>query len=460
MKLEKSIQKRYSAVFIAPDGEKNLQEYAHRREILRSKSNYPIAISGVTREPGSEEECSSTWSRLVQDPTFLYLTGINQPGCYLWLDPFASLEEREVLFIPRKNSLLEFWNGVQLGVGSPEDLEEIKTLTGFRNIRNSEDFVDFVEKKLQEESCKQLGLFYSTNFPNDHHGEFFQKILELSVDYSVKIKNIALAHFQERCILSDLQISHLRKATKATKDAFVTCLEQWDSFKTERDLYLRLNYEMLRQVDSDLAFPTIAASGENACCLHYVKNDEDLKPHQMVLLDFGARSGTVCCDISRTVPISRRFSPLQKLIYSVVLDTQKFHESQVGPGKNLLELDKTAWSFLNERLSRVLAEHEGGMELLYEDRPHGISHFIGEMVHEGGFLSKKACFDRELLPGMLISNEPGVYGTFWAVFDGILHKETFGIRIEDDLLITETGCENISIEIPKSIEDLERMLDF
>lgn len=458
MKFNEMLQKRYSAVFIAPDGIENVHEYASRRRQFLSRVKMPVVLSGVLREPGTEEEFYSTWCRLVQDPAFLYFTGVNQPGCYLWLDPNASNAEREILFLPQKDSFLEFWNGVRLGVGAPQDEAEACALTGFQKVLDAKDFPAFVKKKLQEMDGQELGMIYSPELLEDHHYKFFSEVSTWCELYQKKIENVTELHFQDRFILSQLQIRDLKRATKYTGNAFKTCLSCLKTFKTEQDLGLRLNYEMLKQSNSDLAFPTIVASGKNACCLHYVKNDEVLEQGNLVLLDFGVRSGTVCSDISRTIPVSGKFSPLQKLIYSVVLETQEFHESQVAPGKNLLDLDAKAWEFLNQKLEEVLKKHNGSFKLLYDKRPHGISHFIGEEVHEGGLLPKKNRFHYCLQPGMLISNEPGVYGSFKAEIEGIVYEEILGIRIEDDLLVTEDGCVNISTEIPKKIEDLEEIL--
>lgn len=228
-------------------------------------------------------------------------------------------------------------------------------------------------------------------------------------------------------------------------------------FKTERDLSQFLDYGMRRRGDGDLAFPTICAGGANACCLHYVKNDEPLRAGELVLLDFGVRIGTLHSDISRTVPVNGKFDPLQALLYQIVLDAGEEYRKAVKPGVSLKEIVNIPWDYIMEALdTRLVHAHLGKFKLLYDKRPHGVSHFIGEQIHEGNPGSRS--LDTVLRPGMLISCEPGLYGEFSGIFNGKRISAKIGIRIEDDLLITKTGSRNISASIPKSVDELERLM--
>jgi Xaa-Pro aminopeptidase len=253
-----------------------------------------------------------------------------------------------------------------------------------------------------------------------------------------------------------------------TKQAFETTLRDLHTMQNERDVAASLEYEFRKRSDDGLAFPTIVASGDNACTLHYAKCDEGLMNGRLLLLDFGVRHGSLCSDISRTVPIGGKFNPLQRLLYQIVLDTQAFHQNQVKPGKTLRELNLKAWEYLEELLRVRFLAKGGQMQRQYPRQPldpskpfskgpHGISHLIGEQVHEGDPF--RAYQDKPLRAGMMISNEPGLYGTFIAKFDGIRYEETIGIRIEDDLLITAKGCQNLSQDIPKNPDELELLLN-
>ena len=242
-----------------------------------------------------------------------------------------------------------------------------------------------------------------------------------------------------------------------TNNAFRKVLAEMKNFKTERELGLNLDYEMQRESDGDLAFPTIVAGGANACCLHYVKKDEPLKAGELVLLDFGIRIGSLHSDISRTIPVSGKFSPLQKLLYQIVLDSALEYQKHVRPGVSLKEIGTVPWDYIMQELeTRLVKGAKGSYKLLYDKRPHGVSHFIGEQIHEGEPGTRS--LDTVLRPGMLISCEPGLYGEFKATIGGKTFREKIGIRIEDDLLITKDGFRNISKDIPKTVDDLERLM--
>ena len=176
-----------------------------------------------------------------------------------------------------------------------------------------------------------------------------------------------------------------------------------------------------------------------------------------MLLDFGTRVGTLHSDISRTIPVNGKFNPLQKMLYEIVLDAATEYRKAVRPGVSLKEIGNIPWDFIMEALeTRLVKGARGTYELLYDRRPHGVSHFIGEQIHEGDPGSRS--LTTALEPGMLISCEPGLYGTFSATIGGKRYREKIGIRIEDDLLITETGHVNLSNRIPRTVNEIETIM--
>lgn len=455
MKTNKQILQDYSEVYISTFSEKSAEFYQNRRKKLLSKLDSFCVFSGVSVEPGGEEVFTSSWTRFVQDPSFLFLTGINQAGCYLILDPLAVEEaEREILFIPIKDMDKEFWVGKRIGY--TDDLSELKMLTGFKSIQPVSSLWSKIESlSLRKETPSYAYAFFFQECPLDHNARFASEMKAFLEKKQKTLRSISDTHLELRMVLDEDRIALVQQAQHASAGAFKSILSHWTSFKNERDLGLSLDYELQSRGDGDLAFPTIVASGKNACCLHYSKKDEPLIQNDLVLLDFGVRIGTQHSDISRTLPVSGRFNPLQKWLYNIVLDAQLFHEKQVRPGVTLRELDLKVWDFIQNALDDF--SMKGGVyKLLYDKRPHGVSHFIGEQVHEGS--PKSRSLDHILKPGMLISNEPGLYGDFQITLDGIQWNGSIGIRIEDDLLITEDGCLNLSKEIPKQVEDLECLM--
>jgi Xaa-Pro aminopeptidase len=204
-----------------------------------------------------------------------------------------------------------------------------------------------------------------------------------------------------------------------------------------------------------LSFPSIVASGPNATTLHYVKNDDDFEKNELVLIDFGVRWMTMHADISRTVPASGRFNPLQKILYEIVLNTQLAVEKKAKRGVKIRELNEFCWDTLNRGLEKFKAMG-GKFKLKYDKRPHGVSHLIGEQEHDGDPFRNYA--DEPMQAGWLISNEPGLYGHFQIRHKGRSYDEEIGIRIEDNLLITASGCKNMSRGIPKTVTEIEGLM--
>ena len=448
----KSVCAPYSQVFISSKQYDSKILYKKRRKAMLKELDSFCVFSGIPMDPGSEEAYVQTWNKMIQEPAFMYLTGINQAGCYLLLDPRTN---EEILFVPPKDPFKEFWNGKRLGY--LEGDHDVARVTGIKDVRPVGELMDTVvarAKKLPKGSYAYA--YYFEKFKDDHNDRFKRQLLKALKGTGISLKSAAALHWQLRLPLEPERIKDAEVAQAVTNQAFRTVLSNLSSFKSERDLSLRLDYEMQRESDGDLAFPTIAACGENACCLHYVKKDEPLRAGELLLLDFGIRIGSLHSDISRTIPVNGKFSPLQKLLYQIVLDAGFEYQKHVRPGASLKEIGNVPWDYIMQELeSRLVKGAKGSYKLLYDRRPHGVSHFIGEQIHEGEPGTRS--LDTVLKPGMLISCEPGLYGEFKATIGGKTYREKIGIRIEDDLLITKNGFRNISVDIPKTVEEIEKL---
>lgn len=453
----KNLEKIYSQAFISSVKYDSRAVYARRRLNLLKKLDSFCVFAGMPVEPGCEEVFVQTWTRFVQEPAFLYLTGLNEAGCYLVLDPRNG---RQTLFLPRKDPFKEFWFGRRLGY--LEGDRDAEMLTGFADVRPADDIWKYVQELAREYSSgkapvKHAYAYYFEKFKGDHNSRLESTMRTKVRPCGMEVRSCADLHFAARLVLESGRIGEAEVAQRITDEAFREILPQVSSMKNERELCLALNYCMQKRSDGDLAFPTICAGGENACCLHYVKNDEQINKKGLVLLDFGVRFGTLHSDISRTIPASGRFNPLQAMLYQIVLDAGKFYQKFVKPGVSLKEIGQKPWEFIMEQLEKRLVKGaKGSFRLLYDKRPHGVSHFIGEQIHEGDPGSRS--LDVVLEPGMLISCEPGLYGEFSAVIEGRRYREKIGIRIEDDLLITDNGFINISKKIPREIKEIESLM--
>lgn len=444
----------YSQVFISSPLYDSKNLYKKRRKAMLKELDSFCLFAGIPIEPGSEEAYVQTWNKMVQEPAFMYLTGVNQPGCYLLLDPKTG---DEILFVPPKDPFKEFWNGKRLGYLEGDN--EVARITGIKDVRPVDELMDTVSaraKKLPKGSS--VYAYYFEKFKEDHNDRFRHQLLKTLKGTGITLKSAAALHWKLRLPLEPERIKDAEAAQAVTNWAFRVVLSEMKNFKNERDLGLKLDYEMQRNSDGDLAFPTIVAGGANACCLHYVKKDELLKAGELVLLDFGIRIGSLHSDLSRTIPVSGKFNPLQKLLYQIVLDAGYEYQKAVRPGVSLKEIGVIPWDYIMQELeNRLVKGCKGSYKLLYDKRPHGVSHFIGEQIHEGEPGTRS--LDTVLRPGMLISCEPGLYGEFKATIGGKTYREKIGIRIEDDLLITREGFRNISKDIPKEIADLESLIN-
>lgn len=470
-----SLLRKYSQVFWSTGlGKEAPAVYASRRKALLDRLTSVCIMAGTSRAPGSDHVWTQIGNRQVQDPALLYLTGINQPGIILVLDPLAKkVADQVILFLPAKDSKREFWDGVQLGLPVPEtpeyqpSLTELQRLTGITQIQAATSFKMWFAQRL---SRLRTGHVYSfwlefetptgvQRVDSDHHWEFRKTLRRLlsREGRALELRNVASLHLSLRSVLDPFQVKMARTAQAYTRQAFLELLPRFSQHTSERTLCAELEYRMLRHTDEGLAFPTIVASGSGACILHYQKKDEPLVPGDLVLLDFGCRVGSLCSDISRTVPVSGRFNPLQRLLYQIVLDAQRFHQKSVKPGALLRDLNKKTWTYLEEQLRDRFFALGGTAERSYSFNPHGVSHLIGEQVHEGDPF--RLYQDQPLRPGQMLSNEPGLYGRFSLAIDGVLYHGAIGIRIEDDLLVTEKGCVNLSASIPKTIDEIEKCMN-
>jgi Xaa-Pro aminopeptidase len=478
-KVTQALIRKYSQVFpVGSAGVKHTQRLIDRRKAHLKELDGFAVFSGVYREPGSEHIWIMSGLRIFQEPALIHLTGINQPKVILVLDPKGSVKgAKEILFISRKDPAKEFWDGVRFGYPkdpTPEgkrDLAELQAMTGIKDVRPFEDFPAFFQS-LVKSAPKPYGyaLYHSYN-PKVEGGK---KVIRTKTDYNwafkeeleklarksgrkgFELRSCVDLHFRLRLPLEPEQIKDAEIAVHYTGKAFAETLAAMKTFKDENELSAHLEWGMKKRSPSGLSFPNIVASGKNATILHYLKNDEPIVPGSLVLLDFGVRYGTMHADITRTVPHNGKYNPLQALLYGIVLDANKETVKNARPGETIRNLNKKTWVFLEEQLQARFFSRGGKAMRSYTGQPHGVSHLMGEQEHDGD--PHRIYQDYPLEVGWQISNEPGLYGHFAVTLDGRKYSEWIGIRVEDDLLITKTGCKNLCAEVPKEIGELEALL--
>jgi Xaa-Pro aminopeptidase len=271
---------------------------------------------------------------------------------------------------------------------------------------------------------------------------------------------LATALSEMRLIKDELEVRELRRAVEATHRAFDDVVRALPAAQTERTVEGVFN--LRARVDgNDSGYNTIAASGPNACTLHWTRNDRRIGENELLLLDAGVEAETLyTADITRTLPISGRFTPEQRAVYELVYAAQEAALAQCAPGNDFLDPNRAAMEVLARGLERlgILGSAEDALrdENLFYRRYslHNVSHMLGLDVHDCATARAENYKLGKLAPGMVLTVEPGLYFqlddlTVPARYRGI------GVRIEDDVLITQAGVENLSAAIPREPDAVE-----
>ena len=463
----KMIKKVHSGIFRdGGAGAYAKRRYRDRRNKLMEKENSLMVITGVPYGPGGKTVWAYAHSPTYQEPSIMYLTGINQNNVVLLLDPKSKVST-EIIFLGRKDRIMEFWEGVRFGVGDKESLKEVQSVTGIKDVRDIEELKDVIEERFLKNKKRSLATFWyeglrkekKISITTDHNYDFKQKLAGWLRQWKAPkdaLKNIMQSHFELRLPLDKYDIANARKAQEITGEGFKAMLKSFGNFKNECQVQGFVEGRMLMNSPYGLSYPSIVASGSNATTLHYMKNDDPISKGEMMLMDFGVRWMTMHADITRSFPVSGKFNPIQKMLYEIVLKGQREVEKAARAGVTIDELNNVCWAVINDGLEKKFVAAGGKYELRYKDRPHGVSHLMGEQEHDGDPF--RNYLKQPMKPGWMISNEPGLYGEFKICLDGKTYDETIGIRIEDNLVMTQKGCMNLSNIIPKSVRAIEKLM--
>jgi Xaa-Pro aminopeptidase len=366
---------------------------------------------------------------------FYYLTGLDEDSLVLMIVKLPQ-QVKTILFIKDADPVMEKWVGKSI----PADVAT--AISGITSIQTVSSFESVLARTLDRNPITTLGIDSERESlkgrPMEGAG-FAQKMLSLYPGLGfINLKPIISSL---RTIKSEDEIERLRQAIAITREGVLALMKGLRPGRMEYEVVADFDH-VLGLHHSTNAFETIAASGANACTLHYVNNDQVLNDNELVLLDLGATKAHYCADISRTFPISGRFSPRQATLYGLVLEAQHAVFEAIKPGVTLLELNTIVKNVYAKRCVEegVIASADQVDTVYY----HSVSHFLGLDTHDVGQLE-----GMKLVPGMVITVEPGLY----------VANEGIGIRIEDDVLVTETGMENLSVAIPKTINEIESILN-
>ena len=388
-----------------------------------------------------------------QNSDFLYLTGFNEPDAVLVLLG----DHRSVLFMRPKDRALEVWTGHRLG------LDDAPATLGIDIALD----IATLEEKLPAflVGCEHL----SYDFGNDEARDrsIFASIHAARgltrrkgvAPHTLHGLNTWIAEL--RRIKSPAEIELMRKAAAITHRGHIAAMQAVAPGMYEYDLQAILEYEYRRAGAQGIAYESIVATGANATVLHYVENRRRIADGDVVLIDSGAEYHGYAADVTRTFPANGRFTSEQRALYEIVLQAMNDAFTHVRPGVARTAYHDRAVATITQGLLDLGILHgsfdEAIESLAYQEYyMHGTGHWLGLDVHDAGRYRDRDDTPTRLEPGMALTVEPGIYVRNDAPCDPRFHG--IGIRIEDDLLVTPDGYENLTASIPKSIDDLNAIM--
>lgn len=393
-----------------------------------------------------------------QDSDFFYLTGFQEPSAALMLDSKAPEGEQVTLFLRERDPEMEIWDGFRLGVErAPEVLGVDRSAP-----------IDTLEQALVDALPSRPNLYYSIGIPQRHQqddlivGAITKVNRRRKSNESVSsIVSLSPIIGEMRMIKSDAEISTMQAAADLTAQGHCKAMAMARPGLREYELQHAMEFQWLSRGAQRNAYPSIVGSGPNACILHYRAGDRVCLDGELVLIDAGCELDGYASDVTRTWPVNGKFSEAQRAVYEVVLSAQMAALDKCRIGFNYDDVHNEAVRLLVVGLVSI-GLLKGSIDELIESKAyrkyymHGTGHWIGMDVHDVGPTQVEG-MSRPFRPGMALTVEPGIYispndTTVPEAFRGI------GIRIEDDVCITDGEPLILTQDIPKTVDDIESML--
>src|SRR5271167_631002 len=416
--------------------------YAARRAKLASQIDSPILLWGFT---GREE--SSQAYVFAQEDNFYYLTGHNEEGADLVIMPAARNNQgavpvtswdgpQEILFLPPKNPAKEKWNGLRMSPSDPG----IQARTGFASV------LPFPELRVTLEKLAKLYPTIYTILPYEKENGGYPHEKEV-VDWihtsvpQTKLGDIRFNIEALRQIKSPGEIAFLTQAIELSVDAQLAAMRMMRPGLHEYEIAAKMVEVHAMDGAEAEGYAPIVGAGPNSTALHYNKLSRKIEDGDIVVLDVGAQYSGYSADITRTLPANGKFTPRQRKIYEIVLGAQNAVLAALKPGMDYCQhgsksLYKISYDYINSHGKDLHGKSLGQYYI------HGLGHNIGLDVHDPGEYCKA------LEPGMVVTVEPGIY----------IPEENLGVRIEDDVLITETGYKFLSERLPRDPAEIEKIM--
>lgn len=429
------------------------QEYQARRKKLAQ--NLPAGSVAIIPAAHEALRNGDAHYRFRQDSNFYYLTGFNEPDALLVV--IAGQDGQSILFNRPHNPAEEQWTGKRLG--QERAVSELGMQAAFP--------VDSIPDELPTLLGGKSAVYYAIARNPELEKIIRQALIVVKGQVRRGIKapdslcDLEPMLGEMRLFKSTAEVALMRKVAHISVAAHIKAMRQCKQMQHEYQLEAELIYEFVRQGCRNVAYDPIVGSGENACVLHYTENNQALHQGDLVLIDAGGEYENYAADITRTFPVSGKFSPEQKSIYELVLKAQKAGIAAIKPG--------IAWNVAQQTIIHILTAGLCDLGILQGDvkdliaseayKPfymHNSGHWLGLDVHDSGVYKINGEW-RLLEPGMVLTVEPGLYISshtpgvdkrWWGI----------GVRIEDDVLVTETGHDVLTGALPVDVADIEALM--
>ncbi len=408
------------------------QDFAARRAALMERlPDRSLAIVPPSSEKPSSADATHPY---VPSRNLYYLTGMVQENTWLLMIRTPAAGVQEMLFTDPFDPEYEKWWGRKL------TKEEASEVSGIRDVRTDRGWEGFIDRLLSRSGIEDVFVDYPSSGLGQPRGErqrFAGRLAEAWPDRAHR--RLSPHIFAMRMVKDDREIELMREAARITGEAFAAVLSVLRPGIRECVVEAEIMKTFIAS-GARAAFPVIAAGGGRATCLHYTSNDAVLDDGDLLLIDFGAAWSLYSSDITRTVPVSGRYTDRQRQLMELVLETQRDATARLTPGKLHADWNQEVATAYAERLASagVIAD-PAGLEAVYY---HRTGHHLGLDTHD------EAIPDIPAAPGMVFTVEPGLY----------IASESTGIRIEDDVMVADGGNRILSDMIPREPSDIEAMM--
>jgi Xaa-Pro aminopeptidase len=386
--------------------------------------------------------------RFRQNSDLFYLTGVDQEETILVLCPdFPDAKYHEVLLLRETNEHIAQWEGHKL------TKDEARELTGIQTVLWASEFAKIFNVMMVMGNVEHVYLNTNDHYRADIAVESRDKrfIKWCQEKYPLhKYERLAPIMHGLRCVKSAHEIELMQKACDITEKAFRKILKFVKPGVKEYEIEAEYAHEFLRHGSRGFAYEPIIASGANSCVLHYIANELECNDGDILLLDVAAEYANYNSDLTRAIPVNGRFSPRQKEVYNAVLNIQRSAMKLLRPGIMYYEYHKEVQKITEQELIKLKLIDKHDIEKQHPDKPlfmkyfmHGTSHMLGLDVHDVGSMYEK------MQPGMVWTVEPGIY----------IREEALGVRIENNVVLTDTGNIDLMKNIPVEVEEIEAIMN-